>query len=210
MLSAYVKAPFVAQQLGAKIMTIGCIDTVDLVVRCNDTLGTIVPDSVLKSTEVDFPEHPLGKIAGHKIPVVFLIVAGVMLHCHVETVLLLDALGNGGCHHAGEPGILREILKVSAAERISMNVDGRCQPIGAAILLHFPIDGIADLIHQLLVLGLGQSVGHRECGGILIENRILFGSPTMNFFTNPGRASKTDMAIPSGLVLPFSSMVVRF
>ena len=53
-----------------------------------------------------------------------------------------------------------------------MNVDCRGQPIGAAILLHLPEDSPADLLHQLCVPGLCQSIGHRESGGVLVDNGV--------------------------------------
>ena len=105
-----------------------------------------------------------------------------MLDSDVESLLLLDAPGDGRCHVAGETGILGEILKVPAAKRIAMDVDGGGQPVGAAVLLHLLVNGIADLVHQLRIPGLGQSVGNRESGGVLVENGVLIGITQHQFF----------------------------
>ena len=96
-----------------------------------------------------------------------------MLHGDVVALLLLNAPGDGGSHQAGEPGIFGIIFKVSAAQGIAVDVDGWSKPVGAAILLHLPEDGVTHLLHKLDIPALGQRRGDREGGGILIQHPIL-------------------------------------
>ena len=96
-----------------------------------------------------------------------------MLDGNVEALLLLNTTGDGSGHQAGQPGILGEVLEVAAAKRIAVDVDGRCQPVGAAVFLHFPVNSSTHLVHQLRVPGLCQSVCHGERGGILVDDGIL-------------------------------------
>ena len=134
-----------------------------------------IADTAFKAAEVDLAQRALTHIAADIHTVVLLVIAGEVLHGDVVALLLLDTLDNGGGHSACQIGVFGEILEVSAAEGIAVDVDGGCQPVGTAVLLHLAEDGVAHLTHQRFVPALGEGVGHRESGGVLIEHLTLLG-----------------------------------
>ena len=68
-----------------------------------------------------------------------------MLLGNPHTAHALNAPGDGGCHFTGYERIFGIVLEISAAQRIAVNVQPRCQPDGYADLQHFFANGFADL-----------------------------------------------------------------
>ena len=71
-------------------------------------------------------------------------------------VVLLHTGDVGGSGLAGHYGILGIILEVTAAERVTHDVQGRRQQNVGTVLLDFFTDGLAHLFHQLCVPGRGE------------------------------------------------------
>ena len=89
----------------------------------------------LKVLEVDFTKCSLANASIILIAVGFLIVPGIMLHGHANS-LALDAIDVGGAHFSGKQRILRKIFEVPAAKRVSMNVHARSKKDINPILQH--------------------------------------------------------------------------
>ncbi len=80
----------------------------------------------------------------------------------------LHAPCDGRRRQARYQRILRIVFKITAAQGISVDVHGRCQPDVHAEGLHLLSHHGRCLFHQLRVPGLCQSPADRDCRGVLI------------------------------------------
>ena len=128
----------------------------------------------LEGPQIDFLQGPFGDhgVGGHALK--FLMVADVMLEGRGDLVVL-KSLYKGAGQLARQDGIFREILKISAAEGTSLNVDaGPEQPvdqgwIGPAFLRK--ID--TGLISQILIPAHGQAGIGGKGGRVILSVAVL-------------------------------------
>ena len=110
-----------------------------------------------------------------------------MLDRDAHAALRLYAPRHSGGHLAGKDRVLGVILKISAAQRVPMNVHSRRQPYGDADLKHLFANGLPDLLQQcgvpaLRQHGLAGPGGHiaidwRSAADELFEKRLAFLEP---------------------------------
>ena len=96
-----------------------------------------------------------------------------MLGSNIVAILLLDALGDGSGNGSAETGIFGVVFKITAAQRIPVDIQCGSQPVGATIFLHLPENCFTNLLQQLGIPGLSQCIGHGEGSGILVQHSVL-------------------------------------
>ena len=158
------EAPFVAEDAGEKFAVLGGALLVDEVVGGHDGKGPGDFDADLEGFEVELTEGADGDLGVGILPVLFFVVAGKMLE-RAADALALGTLDEGGGEHAGEEGILGEVLEVAAAEGRAVEVDGRPEPEADAIFTDFLADGLADLLEETHVPGAGEEGSGGEGSG---------------------------------------------
>ena len=160
-----VEAPFLAED-GIEKFAIGLrIRTVDAVIRGHDGPGVGFLHSNLEALEIEFAEGARVDpgVIGHAVG--FLAVAGEVLHGDAHAVGL-DAAGVGGGHLAGQERILGEILEVTAAEGVAVQVHAGGQQDVGAVFLHLLAHRGGEFLHQRRVPGRCQGCAHRETGAV--------------------------------------------
>ena len=96
----------------------------------------------------------------------------------------LDTPYIGGAHLAGQEGILGEILEVTAAERVAVQVLTGSQENVGAVFLHLFTHGGGEFLHQVGVEGGSQHGTYRETGAV--ESLVRTGTGRVD--TQTGRA----------------------
>ena len=97
-----------------------------------------------------------------------------MLDGDAAPLLALDTLCHCRSHFSGHQRILGIILKVSPAQRISLNIHSRSQPQIHMKFLHFYGYCPAEFSEQFSVPGLRQSCANRKGRAILIISICIF------------------------------------
>ncbi len=156
-----LKPPFVTENAGDELFVFRGSDSVDDIVGGHDHPGISLPDSNLKSLEVNFPKSPLGKAGVGFEAVGLLVVAGKVLGAGAD-LAGLDASDESCSHFAGKKGIFRVVFEISAAERTSMNIHGGSQPDCNVVFLYFHAACPADFFEEFLVPCAGQEGGTGE------------------------------------------------
>ena len=129
-----------------------------------------------KALQVNFPHGPFADDAVVAVAVFLLIVGGVVFDGGAAARMTLHASGNGGGCLSGDQGILRIVLKVTAAADVPVDVQGGGQPQMDAKALHLiSHDGTVGLCQRKVeTLGDGGSDG--DSGGVLVLYLLsLFG-----------------------------------
>ena len=121
---------------------------VQKVVRRHQGFGRCFPDADFKCFQIDLTQRPFAHIAAGKVAVCLLIVAAKMFDRYIASFVLLDALCDSRCDHPAQIGIFRIILKISAAERIPLDVERGSEPDIDAEELHFFPDDIPHLFAE--------------------------------------------------------------
>ena len=140
------------------------VGAVDQVVGRHDGLGLSLFDHHLKARQVDLPEGALVQdgIRGHAPQ---LLAVGRKVLGAGGNAVFLDAPNVGGSHFAGQIGVLREILKVPAAQGAALDVQAGAQqhryPLGSGFFAHGPAHSLA----QGRVPAVGHGGGGGEAGG---------------------------------------------
>ena len=161
-----LEAPFVAQDSGKKAFTLLGVIPVELVIGTHHRPGLGFLHGNLEVLEVDFPQGTLGNDGVVLVAVGFLVVGSVVLDGSSHAVAL-DALYISGSHLAGKERILGEILEVTAAQRVAVDIHTGSQEYVHAVFQHFVAHGLGDILHQGKVPGAGQKGAHRETGTII-------------------------------------------
>ncbi len=154
-----LKAPVLPQHLVQQPVVLGGVDPVDLVVAAHHRLGLGGLDRLLKAGQVDLPQRPLGQLGGDAHPVILLVIGGKVLDAGAHPLALHPADVGGG-QLAGEVGVLRDVLKVAAAERAALDVDRRAQQNAHVLGLALLPEGLAQAGHEL-----GVEAGRGGAGG---------------------------------------------
>ena len=149
-------------------MAVGGMDAVDLVVAGHDGTGMRGAHTQFKPQKIDFAQRALGDHGGHTAAVFFLVVAGEVFDGHSASFRCLNALGEGCGHAAREQRIFREILEISSAQRIAVDIHARGQPELHMQFLHFRGNQAADLADARGIKGLGEQRADGHGGGKLI------------------------------------------
>ena len=155
------KAPLPAQHLSQQPGVFRGKDAVDAVVRAHDRPGLFLLDGGLKGGEVDFAQCALIHVGARAHAPVLLRVDREVLDAGAH-VPALDAVDQGRGHLTGQIRILREVLKVAAAEGRALDVDRRPEDDGELFVLAGIADGLAHPAEHLSVEGGCRGAGRRE------------------------------------------------
>ena len=112
------------------------------------------------------------RVAEHSV--IFLVVAGKVLDRYALAVYRLDTLGVSSGTKSCNQRIFRIILKVSSAQRISVNIHSGCEPEIYTEFLHLFTYKTAELLDKIEVPGLCQSRSRRDHGAILVVIDCIF------------------------------------
>ena len=136
-----IEAPLLAQDIHQKMMVFVGVGVVHLIIRRHDGFGAGFLYHDLEGGEVQLPQGALvqHRVACHAAQ--FLTVGGKVLGTGCHTVCL-NAPDIGGCHFAGEVGVLGEILKAASAQGAALQVQPRTQqdvdPVCGGLLAQCP------------------------------------------------------------------------
>ena len=154
-----------AQDCGQKVVLRGRPGAVHGAVGRHDRRGRPFADRDLEAPQVDLPECSLRDDALHLHAAVFLIVAAEMLdgaHLHA----LAHAAQLHDRHFAGEQGVLREILEVSAVQGMSVNVHPGAQQRIDVVLAQLKAQPVIELLDHHVIPGAGQAGARRYGKGL--------------------------------------------
>ena len=155
-----LKAPVLPQDILQQVGVLVGVGAVDQVVGRHDGLGLSLFDHHLKARQVDLPEGALVQdgIRGHAPQ---LLAVGRKVLGAGGNAAFLDAPDVGSGHFAGQIGVLREILKVPAAQGAALDVQAGAQqhryPLGSSFFAHGPAHSLPQ--------GRVPAVGHGGRGG---------------------------------------------
>ncbi len=79
----------------------------------------------------------------------------------------LDTPDIGRSHLAGEERVLGEILEVTSAERVAVDVHTRGEENVHAVFKHFVTHRLGHVLHEGDVPGTGEQGSHRETGAVV-------------------------------------------
>ena len=156
------KSPFPTENICQQFFILTGSDAVDYIVRAHDRPWLCFFDTDFKSAEIDFTQGPLTE-AGVGFPAVCLLIVACKMLQRCGYSLTLDAFHGSSCHHAGDQRILRVILKISAAERCAMNVNGRGKPSADPVFIYFRRGGSRHFRDEFRIPCGGKSTGNRKC-----------------------------------------------
>ena len=160
-----LEAPLLAENGIQQVAVRLRVGTVDPIVGGHDGPGIGLLDGDLEALEVELAEGAWidAGVIGHAVRL--LAVAGEMLDGNAHAVGL-DAAGVGGGHLAGQKGILGEILEITAAEGVPVQVHARGQEDVRPVFLHFLAHRGGEFLHQRRVPGRCQGGAHREARAV--------------------------------------------
>ena len=147
---------------------------VKFVIRGHDGPGSRFLDGDLEVLEVDLAEGTLADAGIVLVAVGLLVVDGVVLDGHAH-VVALDTVDIGGSHLTREDRILGEILEVTAAERVAVDVHTRGKEDVHTILVDFFTHRLGYVRDEVDVPGAGKKGTHRETGRIIGVLVVLAG-----------------------------------
>ena len=160
-----LEAPLVTQDGGEQLAVGLGVGTVDTVVGTHDGPGVGLLHGNLEALEIELAKGA-GIDAGVVVHAVGLLaVAGEVLDGYAHAVLL-DTAGVGGGHLTGNDGVFGEILEVTAAERIAVQVHARSQQDVGPVFLDLVAHGGGEFLYQVGVEGRCQHGAHRETGAV--------------------------------------------
>ena len=159
-----IESPFLPQDIHQQVFALVGVGVVHLIIRRHDGFGTGFLYHDLETRQIQFPQGALVQngIACHAAQL--LTVGGKVLRTSRHAVCL-NAPDVGGCHLAGEVGVLGEILKAASAQRAALQVEPRSQqdvdPICGGLLTQHP----ADFFAQRRVPAVCHGGGGGKAGG---------------------------------------------
>ena len=121
-------------------------------------------DADFKAAQVDLAQGALGEAAVALGAVGLLVVAGKVLG-RGGNADALNAAHFGGGDLAGDERVLAEVLEVSAANGVSVDVERGRQPDAEAVFLDLECGGAAELTDEFGVPGAGDQRGAGPCRG---------------------------------------------
>ena len=160
------ESPLVAQQRGEQFGTLGGIDAVQVVIRRHHRPRLAFLDSHLEAFQIDFAQGTLRHAGVVGRAVGLLVVHGKVFDAGPHAVAL-HAAHVGSSHLAAHHGVFGVILKVASAQRVAVDVEGRCQQDVGSVLQHLVANGFADVLHQVRVPRRRQQGADGEVGAVI-------------------------------------------
>ena len=139
------ESPFLSKDSGQYVTVFGCLYTVYDIVGAHDRIRVSFLNNDFELFQIDLAEGPLGNSGIGSLTVGFFVVAAEMLHGG-PYMIALDSPHHGGSHPACDHRILGIIFKVPAAQRTSVNVDGRRKPDVDVVLFQFHSAGTTHFV----------------------------------------------------------------
>ena len=161
-----LEAPLVAEDRGEEVELLLGVLAVELVVGGHDGPGIGLLHGDLEVLQVDLAEGALADAGVVLVAVRLLVVGGVVLDGSAHAVAL-DPPDIGRSHLAGEERILGEILEVTSAQRVAVDVHARGEEDVHAIFKHFVTHGFRHLLHHFRIPGARKEGSHRETGAVV-------------------------------------------
>ena len=158
-------APFIAEDRGEEVLLLLGVFAVDLVVGGHHRPGLAFLDGNLEVLEVDLAQGPLADAGVVLVAVGLLVVGSVVLDGGAD-VVFLDAADVGGSHLAGEERVFGEILEVSAAQRVAVDVHARGEEHVHAVFVDFIAHRGRHFFHEGGVPRAGEQGPYRETGAV--------------------------------------------
>ena len=156
-----LKAPFLPKHIGQQPGILRGIDAVDPVVGAHHRPRLRLFHGCFKGGEIDFPQRPLIGVGAGAHAAVLLIVGGKVLDGGAH-IAALHTVNIGGRHFTRQIGILRKILKISSAQRGTLDIDSRAQNHAELFMLAAVADGFAHFPDQIPVEGRCRGGGCRH------------------------------------------------
>ena len=140
-----LEAPFIAQNVGKQPLVFSAVFTVDFIVSAHHRFGICILHNHFKGLQIDLPNGAhIGNTIAHKA-VALAVVQREMLYRYADA-FALNSLNLGSSHFACEIRIFGKILEASAAERISLDIDGGAEHHVNAVMIRFRTDRFSHLI----------------------------------------------------------------
>ena len=157
-------APFVPDDLGAEIVISGCPEPVDGAVGRHDGAPFALSDRKLEAFQIDLAERTFGDRSIKEMPVCLLIVAAAVLDRSLDTGSVQSAQ-LGDCDESSQLRIFGEILKVSAVQRMPVNIHAGAEQAVHLIRSHFQTDALKQAHDERQIEGRGEqrTVRQAEC-----------------------------------------------
>ena len=145
-----VKAPLAAQNLIQKPCILTAIRAVDFVISTHHRFGMCILDDHFKGLQIYLANSThIGNAIAHKA-IVFAVVECKVFNRY-PNALTLNTARLGSPHFSRKVRVLRKILKASAAQRISFDIDRRAEHNVHAVVLCFLADSLS---HSICVFGV--------------------------------------------------------
>ena len=166
------EAPLVAQQRCEQLGVLRGIYSVEVVVRRHYRPRIRLLDGDLEAFEIELPEGALryAGIVAHAVGL--LIVDREVLDRGAHAVALHAAHVCGG-YLARYERIFRVVLEVAAAQRVAVQVQGRCQQHVGAVFEHLLADSLTYALDQLRVPCRRQKRTYGEVGAVVCRLVVL-------------------------------------
>ena len=161
-----LEAPFVAEDGGQEVDLLLGVFAVHLVVGGHHGPGIGLLHGDLEVLQVDLAEGALADAGVVLVAVRLLVVGHVVLDGGAHPIGL-DTAHVGGGHLAGEDRILGEVLEVTAAQRVAVDVHARGEENVHAILEDLVAHRLGHVLHEGDIPGAGEQGAHREAGAII-------------------------------------------
>ena len=161
-----LESPFFPENVRQKLSVIAAVHSVELWIRTHHGRRSGLLHNHLECSKIKLPERSFIHLRIRRESSVFLAVRGKMLEARSDSGLL-QSLYPCRAHSSGKERILREIFKISAAQRVPLDVDARSQHRGDLFLLRLFPDGTADTAEQIRIPALpcrdrGRKTGRRH------------------------------------------------
>ena len=161
-----LESPLVPENGGQEVQLLLGIFAVELVIGGHDGPGFGLLHGDLEILQVDLAEGALADAGVVLVAVGLLVVRRVVLDGSAHPVGL-DASDVGRGHLAGEERILGEILEVTSAQRVAVDVHTRGEEDVHAVFQDFVAHGFRHLLHHFRIPGARKEGSHRETGAVV-------------------------------------------
>ena len=140
-----LEAPFSAKNVGKQPLVFSAVFTVDFIVSAHRRFGICILHDHFKWLQIDLANGAhIGNTIAHKA-VVLAVIQREMLDGYADA-FALNSLYLGSSHFACEIRIFGKILEASAAERISLDINGGAKHHVNAVMVCFCTDRFSHLI----------------------------------------------------------------
>ena len=141
-------APLIAEDGGNKVFALRSVNTIDIVIRCHYSPRLTLLDGNLKALKINLAKSTLRDVSIVIHAVCLLVIGGKVLDAGTN-VILLNTGDIGRSCLTSYNRILRVILEVTSAQRVTHNVEGRSQQHVGTILLHLLTNSLTYLLDEL-------------------------------------------------------------